>query len=205
MLRHNDDKDPLLFINPRWDRGPWIAGGAPLAWYNDEAVTTDIDVYFKDEKAFNKLYNTFKEEEVEVKSSGPGHLFNFFETKKKNKDVRIIHKSDNAITVRYKEKWTVQLIRHTYYKDPQAIIDNFDISVCQLVTDGYNNLVFGPDTLRDIRSNTLRIENYRAGCVSRLVKYMAYGYKPVDGTLENIINIPKLDEDFKEGFEEYDY
>jgi len=199
MLIHEDDKATLNFIKPDWEKGPWIAGGAPLAWYNGEAVTTDIDVYFKNEQDFNKLHKTFKEEEVKS-----NNLFNFFETAK-NKDVRIIHTSDNAITIRYKERWTIQLIRHTYYNDPQAIIDNFDISVCQLVTDGDMNLVYGSNTLIDIKSKTLRIENYRAGCVSRLVKYMAYGYDPIDGTLENIINIPNLDKDFKIGFEEYDY
>ena len=198
MLIHKDDTPVMEFIRPRWDKGPWIAGGAPLAWYKGEPVKSDIDVYFKTESDFNKLYDTFKEEKLTE-----GQFFKFGPVK--NKDVRIIFDSDNAITIRYKEKWTIQLIRHTFYKSPQAIIDNFDISVCQLVTDGYNNLIFGPNTLRDIKSNTLRIENYRAGCVSRLVKYMAYGYKPVEGTLENIINIPNLDEDFKEGYEEYDY
>ena len=34
---------------------------------------------------------------------------------------------------------------------------------------------------------------------------MAYGYKPLDWLINDIIAIPDLDNTFKEGFEEYDY
>lgn len=204
MISHNDDWEALNFIRPTWDRGPWIAGGAVLAWYNNETVSTDIDVYFRNQLEFDRLHHKFKEDKVEgTNPLVPVGFFTF--SKPKNKDVRIVHESDNAITIRYKEKWTIQLIRHTFYKTPHDIIDNFDISVCQLVTDGHNKIVFGDHTLPDIKSNTLRMVKYRPGCVSRLVKYMAYGYRPIDGTLENIINVPDLDENFKVGFEEYDY
>ena len=206
MLIHKDDQSILSFIKPNWKDGPWIAGGAPLAWYKGEMIETDVDVYFNNQSDFDKLHNTFKEEEAKEKSFPSLPSFPILDIPPpKNPDVHIIFTSDNAITIRYKDRWTIQLIRHTFYKSPRDIIDNFDISVCQLVTDGMSNIAFGENTLSDIKNNVLRIETYRVGCVFRLMKYLAYGYKPVPGTLENILALPTLDEDFKEGCEDYDY
>jgi len=200
MLIHPNDAPVLEFINSNWKHGPWIAGGAPLAWYNGEQITSDIDVYFKDENSFDEMQKSLNLGDTDESMVGKVTLGKIGLT-----DVHVIFISKNAITVRYKEKWTIQFIKHSLYNTPQDIINNFDISVCQIVTNGVNDIHCGKNTLRDIHTKTLRIENYRPECISRLVKYMAYGYKPVKGTLDNILNIPGFNKKFKPGTEDYDY
>ena len=199
MIVHEDDIIPVHFISPDWKNGPWIAGGSVLSWYKGEPVGSgDIDVYFKTEDDFKKFYKL-----IEPKSEeGYGGIFNI---KKQNPDVDIVFSSDNAITFVYKDKWKIQLIKQGFYNRPQDVIDNFDISVCQLVTDG-KDFAAGKDTLVDIKTNTLRIVKYRPGSVSRFVKYQAYGYKPLPNTLDNILAMPNLDETFVKTVEDdYDY
>ena len=48
------EKDQLIqkLINCHKD-GPWIAGGACLAWYQNTPTSSDIDVYFANEEQFS--------------------------------------------------------------------------------------------------------------------------------------------------------
>jgi hypothetical protein len=72
----------------------------------------------------------------------------------------------------------------------QEIIDNFDVTVCQLATDG-RQWVLGDYTARDIREKNLRMRiPLQADAVKRLTKYWIYGYRPVDGLIEAVQNNP---------------
>ena len=86
------------------------------------------------------------------------------------------------------KQWKLQIIKHKYYNSMQDIVDAFDISVCQVATAG-NEWVLGDTTARDIRERNLRmIGDIRPSAVKRLLKYMAYGYRPVGGLIERFDN-----------------
>ena len=168
------EKDQLIqgLINPNIN-GPWIAGGACLAWYQNKPCTTDIDVYFTNEKQFSAVEQNLRN-------------FKFSE---------LISTSKNALTfaiTRSDEKWTIQIIRKQFYPSLKSVISDFDITVCQIGWDG-NKITVGEHFVRDVADRVLRFDNFSPQSHKRLVKYMCYGYKPVDNCIEELIENINID------------
>lgn len=170
---HEDDHEPVCIIEPDMRKGPWIAGGACLKWFQDKPVgRSDIDVFCKNKKQMNHLLRRLEKYLVSVVQT----------------------ESNNAITLECSntkgQTWTVQIISRKVFKNYNEIIDHFDISVCEIVTDGLT-WKLGKHTARDIREKNLRFKYpLQNGSVKRLVKYWSYGYRPVDGVIEAIQNDP---------------
>ncbi len=166
-----DDCEPVSVIEPDLENGPWIAGGAALRWYQGLSVgENDIDVF---------CCNSRQAIEVIDRIKSYGRFFVKFQ-------------SENAVTIEYINKenrnlsWTIQVITRRYFSSLQEIIDNFDLTVCQIGTCGAEWLL-GENTAQDIRERNLRFVGELAPqAVKRLVKYWTYGYRPVPGTLESI-------------------
>jgi hypothetical protein len=171
----HSDREAVAVIEPDLDKGPWIAGGAPLRWYQGQTVgDNDIDVFCANAHQAAKVIER-------IKSYG-------------RYEVR--HESDNATTLKYHRKdewhtnWTIQVITRRYFTGLEEIINNFDITVCQIGTTG-TEWSMAPQTAQDIRQRNLRF-NYPlcADAVKRLTKYWVYGYRPVPGTVEAISKNP---------------
>jgi len=169
------DREAVAVIEPDLEKGPWIAGGAALRWYQGQTVgENDIDVFCANAHQAAKVIDR-------VKSYGR---------------YEIKHESDNATTLKYHRKdewhtnWTIQIITRRYFENLDEVIDNFDITVCQVGTTGTEWLL-GKDTARDVRERNLRFTYpLSADAVKRLTKYWVYGYRPVPGTLEAISKNP---------------
>lgn len=178
---HYNDWTPVHLISPDMKTGPWIAGGAVLHWYQHTPIgQSDIDVFCKDDKQAQKLVKQFK-----------GYNC-----------CHVAYESDNATTFKFftvKEpirSWTIQIIVKNYFNSPEEIIERFDISACKLVTDGYS-YILGENTAADIRTKTLRMDYpIRSDSPKRFVKYIAYGYRPVEGLYNNIVNNSEIDWNF---------
>lgn len=171
---HSTDLEPVTVIDLNADNGPWIAGGACLRWYQNLPVgNSDLDVFSRNAKQAADVIER-------IRSWGRY-------TRK--------HESENATTFSYWDskrevEWTIQVITKRYYNNMQEIIDNFDVTVCQLATDGHQ-WVLGEHTARDIREKNLRMQiPLQADAVKRLTKYWIYGYRPVDGLIEAVQNNP---------------
>ena len=186
------DREPVSLITPNIEKGPWIAGGAPLRWFQDQLVgESDIDVFSANAKQAQDIINR-------IKTTGRYH------TK---------FESENAVTLDYwsqetknDKRWTIQIITRRYFANMQEVLDNFDITVCQVGTCG-NEYELGAFTARDIREKNLRFNlPLQPDAVKRLTKYWTYGYRPVKGTIEAIQNNPSakwsfsLDEDYQNAF-----
>ena len=185
---HKDDSEPLTLIWPDIERGPWIAGGACLRWYQGLPVgDSDIDVFCANAKqAANVIEN--------IKSYGR---------------YSVKFESENAVTLSYHSKddysknWTIQIITRRYFSSLEEIISNFDISVCEVGTAG-NQWQLGPFTGRDIRERNLRFKiPLQPDAMKRLIKYWAYGYRPIEGTIESIQNNPNAKWQFGAETEDY--
>lgn len=185
------DHEPLSIIQPDFARGPWIAGGACLRWYQGQPVgESDIDVF---------CINAHQAKQVIERIKNYGRFHVKFE-------------SDNAVTLDHNNKadwnkrWTIQVITRRYFGSLQEVIDNFDITVCQIGTGG-DQWILGENTARDIREKNLRFtEPLQADAMKRLTKYWTYGYRPVEGTIEAIQNNPNsrwefnMEEDYQNAF-----
>lgn len=187
----SDDREAVSVIEPNLDKGPWIAGGAPLRWFQGLSVgENDIDVFCANARQAQEVIER-------IKSYGR---------------YTVKHESENAVTIEYWTKdgystrWTIQVITRRYFASMKEVIDNFDITVCEIGTCG-NEWVLGQFTARDIREKNLRFKQpLAADAAKRLVKYWIYGYRPVPGTLEAIQNNPEgrwqfqHDEDYNNAF-----
>lgn len=185
---HKDDSEPLTLIWPDIERGPWIAGGACLRWYQGQPVgDSDIDVFCANAKQAADVIEN-------IKSYGR-HFVKF--------------ESENAVTLSYHSKddysksWTIQIITRRYFGSLEEVISNFDISVCEVGTAG-NQWQLGLFTGRDIRERNLRFKiPLQPDAMKRLIKYWAYGYRPVEGTIESIQNNPNAKWQFGAETEDY--
>ena len=188
-----EDHEPVTIINPNMETGPWIAGGAVLRWYQGQPVDeSDIDVFCANAKQAADVINA-------VKSQG---------------QYSVKFESENAVTLSLWSKeqgsaklpWTIQIITRRYFASMRDVLDNFDITVCQIGTTG-EEYILGKTTAKDIREKNLRFNRpLQPDALKRLVKYWTYGYRPVDGLLEDIQNNPnakwqfELDGDYHNAF-----
>ena len=180
------DRPLVALIKPNIEHGPWIAGGAALSWYTGNAVQDrDIDVWFRDQEQLNKVRSQL----IEAKAA-------------------LIFQSDNAETYQIyaymgdgnTTMFKVQLITREFFDNASEIVDLFDISVCQMVTDGTVTVV-GEHTVEDVASKKLRLLKERPDMLKRIVKYMAYGYSfPPEKLLEYV----ETQFDFDTNLGEYD-
>lgn len=172
------DNEAVAVIEPNLERGPWIAGGACLRWYQGQPVgDSDIDVF---------CASAIQAKEVIDRVKSYGRYTVKFE-------------SENAVTLEYRsehlgtlntDKWIIQIITKRYYNSIKEVVDNFDISVCQLGTCGFD-WELGNYTARDIREKNLRMNiPLHPDALKRLSKYWTYGYRPVPGLLDAVINNP---------------
>jgi len=177
---HPSDWEPVSVIDPNWQDGPWIAGGAPLRWYQGVPVgESDIDVFCKDQKQFDELVERIL-----------GYKRYHKKWDSENAVTYEIYPSSDSKEEFTLNGWTIQIIKRKFFDSAQEVIDNFDVSVCQVATDGWN-WALGRHTARDIREGNLRMNlPLQADALKRYVKYTAYGYRPVDGLFEAIQNNP---------------
>jgi hypothetical protein len=183
------DREAVSTIEPDMNKGPWIAGGAPLRWYQGQPVgESDIDVFCASAKQAADVIER-------VKSYGR---------------YSVKFESENAVTLSYYDKnngsWTIQIITRRFFSSMQEVIDNFDISVCQVGTCG-TEWILGQEAAKDIREKNLRMYiPLQPDAPKRLTKYWTYGYRPVPGLLSAIMNNPdtrwsySIDEDYSNAF-----
>lgn len=172
-LVHFSDWEAVTVVNPS-EHGPWIAGGSCLRWYQNLPVgESDIDVFCRNAKQASDVMDA-------IRATSRYHRK---------------YESENATTFDVwsedrSSRWTIQIITKRYYSDLKEVLDNFDLTVCQIGTDG-NKWQLGNHTARDIREKNLRMcLPLQPDAAKRLTKYWVYGYRPVPGLLENIINNP---------------
>jgi len=170
---HINDKFPVNIIDPNLNCGPWIAGGAALSWYQGEPIGfSDIDVFFNSKGQFDRVNNIVK-----------------------TLNATILHESANAITYgltvpssseNTMSNWKIQLIKRTF-DNVQQLVDSFDITVCQIATDG-RSYVLGNNTAQHIKTKTLAMINMTPSLIRRVIKYWSYGYEPTTELLDYISN-----------------
>lgn len=154
-----------------------VAGGCALAWYQQQSVGhRDIDIWFPDQTSFDQMSN---------------HL--------KSQNHRLAYNSNDAETFKVSltpnDLYRVQLIKARFFQNPTNILDNFDISVCQIATDG-NTWWVGKDFVQDLKNRRLRIIKHHPGIAKRMLKYWTYGFHPNDQDLQMIIDNPESNWDF---------
>jgi hypothetical protein len=175
---HKDDFAVCELVKASLSEGPWIAGGAALSWYNRlPTLENDIDVFCKDADQANhvvRLLNT-ESNATMICQTANAKTFELYEYNT-NKNAR------RKLNGRKK----VQVITCKYFDSAQEVIDDFDITVCQIVTNGLRYIT-GKDTIRHIKNKELAFTKFTPNSMRRYVKYSAYGYTPSAETLAELV------------------
>jgi len=157
--------------------GPWVAGGAVRRWIENKPVDSDIDVFFANEAQLLRVKD--KIEQI-------GQYNQIVE------DPRLpmlrgtrgpIVKSENALTYKIDNDKTVQLIKRRWYDSAEDVINDFDITVCQFLTDG-SSVLYTQTALEDLKTKTLRFRKLAQNSFCRLIKYRCYGFEPTKQVLD---------------------
>lgn len=188
MFVHEKDLELLKVINPNMQHGPWIAGGACINWFRGREVElNDIDVYCADAQQRSLVIKNLRQYGFWENISTENAI-----TLNKNSDIRVVQYDaiDESISANIPLKieqtgkdFKTQIICKQFFSSPQEIIDTFDFSVCQIVTDGFE-IFTGIHTLKDLQNNILRIEHPSPALFKRLTKYIAYGFNPLPQTID---------------------
>lgn len=182
-------------VNFNMETGPWIAGGIvrELLTNRDwDQSDSDIDIFVKNDEQLLEVEQQLERllEVEQLPINIPSHYLHSTLSK--------IHESENAITYEYKcgsTIITVQLITHTF-ENVEAIIDKFDFTISQFVTDG-NVLCVGDTTLFDLGMKQIRINKitYPVSSLQRIIKYSKKGYKACNQTLSDFLILMANNED----------
>lgn len=206
QIIHKDDAHILDIIRPDIKKGPWIAGGAVLQWINGQNIgLSDIDVYFKSQEQLDTFVNKIINNKKKSDDSFIKSTFGFIQSEPLKWS--IVSSTEFAKTYRYYPKndaeyIIIQLIIKDFYDTPEDVINEFDITVCQLVTDGYN-LRYGEKTMADIKNKRLRFNTIKPAMIKRMMKYWTYGYTPDNDILDQIRTIPDIDETYENSMVDY--
>lgn len=172
----NQDSWIIKEFEPDMEKGPWIAGGAVRQWFLGESFGShDVDIFVKNKKQLDHLKECFG-------------VLDKIETK-------------NAITFKINGV-SIQVITKIMFGSAQEVIDSFDLTCCQLVTDGYGVIV-GDTTINDITTKTLNsTDMLDSFALARITKYVSYGYTPSNELIKKLRNMD-LTTDFKNS-DDYD-
>lgn len=181
---HDDEFVEWLFslVGRNPFSGPWIAGGSCLRWYQRQPAVTDIDVFFSHKKQWDLWISALA-----------NNLGSVFDPHVKP-DMQVSSppfQSANAWTydITFKNKqYKLQLIKKHFFSTAQDVIDRFDISVCQIAMDRDSNITVGDYFARDVAAKQFRLNNITDSTVPRVLKYMCYGFEPVDGVKDMVLN-----------------
>lgn len=160
-------------IIPYLPDGAYIAGGFLRAMIAGEDDSNgDIDFFFHTEEAFNKTLDLIRNP-----SSIPGaeKAFNFYAIPE-YEDIKKLRIIDCESLVSFRPN--IQLVRLYWFDSPEHVIDSFDFTVCQFITDG-KTLWYNPSSFDDLKNKVIkqhRETNDAISILNRVLKYQGKGY-----------------------------
>lgn len=164
----------LEVLPPMSENGPWVAGGSMLRTYLDLKLTTDIDIFFRDDSQYRDYVNKLQ---VISKKNSESASNNLFKIEKIH--VTKWHKTLNIV---FRNKtYKLQLIYKKYFTGVCKLLDSFDLNICQIGFDGTH--VFHPENIiTEIDNKEIKIEtvNFPQIVLKRILKYSSLGFKISD-------------------------
>lgn len=153
--------------------GVWLAGGALRTLLDTtpfSSEVTDIDLFFKT---------------TEIKKTLDGFLTGSMYWKK------VFDCPLGTLTTFKNEynRWKIQLISIAYYETVEKLLESFDFTVTQFVTDG-KYFWMGESSYTDLLEKRLRwnVITYPASSLHRLTKYIKKGFTMREADYQEFVN-----------------
>jgi hypothetical protein len=182
LLTNVDIKALAELMNLNLYHGPWLAGGSVRKLkFGLDIGDSDWDFFFKSEFQYNKAIKIAKDYNLQT-----------------------IFESEHAITYRLGFE-TIQFIKRQFYNGVHDLLNDFDFSICQFATDGYD-YVTGEHSIDDHKKQVLRMNDIgiRRGMISRIIKYRIYGFY-INDDLEQFIADNMKNPSIHETYDHYEF
>jgi hypothetical protein len=162
------------------EKGPWIAGGAARAVYQQRTLgpSGDIDIFVRD------------------KAMGDAALKAVLDVVKGTRNVETNRQATTNVLGSYpygREMIAikVQVIGNVFFSDSvEDLYKTFDFTVCQFATDG-RHVVYTPEAAHDAQKRVLRLSKTWVNRTrpSRVVRYFNYGFTPEESFLREALRM----------------
>jgi len=160
---------PFLYVNT----GPWLAGGSVRRIVSGEDVKadTDFDIFFLNQSQRDDFIQDLEKKGAKLISERE-HVKNY----------------SFPIPGTENHKVKIQIVFMKYYTTAEEVLDYFDFTICQCLTDG-ETLLVGEYTLWDLARKRLAINRvtYGVSTLRRLLKYSRQGFNACSGALATIL------------------
>jgi hypothetical protein len=162
---------PLNFVV-----GPWLAGGSIRRLFDGNNDESDFDLFFASEAQLQSFKDTLNTPWRTTKVISENEL-----------NVTLEVTLTPTVDAPQSKPFKLQLIKF-YFGSPEEVLEWFDYTNCQFLTDG-NTLMVGQYTLYDIGRKQLRVNNvhHALSTVRRMLKYAKQGYSICDGTINDVL------------------
>jgi len=150
-------------LPPLSENGPWIAGGSLFRTKLGLPISTDIDIFFKNDQQM-------QEYKSKLRSKYEGKKFEFVTDSNS--------KYAHNIFIKYMGRdYKIQLITTNYYDSACKLLDNFDLNICQIAYDGHSLYVAeGVMESIDNRQMSINTVNNASYVMLRCMKYAKLGF-----------------------------
>ena len=162
-------------IIPYLPEGAYIAGGFMRSIVaGEEDITGDIDFFFDGSAAFEQMVQN-------LCKPMSGMMTDVFGGYKPEVDLMVAkHNSKAYRLINFlppNGKPPIQLIKLIWFDGPEHVIDSFDLTIVQFVTDG-KRLYYNPQAFVDVEAGRLRLHRSQSPIttLNRLLKYEKKGY-----------------------------
>lgn len=190
----NDTKFSKLFSSYcNMENGPWIAGGSVRKVYEGKPwQAQDVDFFFKNKQQFDHFIscrNGFGKVKTEYVTPN-AITYKIYIGQDKNPSIwnlDVLSEISNEQSDP-ENHLTIQLIKKNWHQSAWNLINDFDLGLCQFVTDGTTILTTN-QAIEDAADGIIRPNRNRPQEITpqRLTKYCAYGYNPELGLLKNVL------------------
>lgn len=165
----------VLFELEKAGINSWVAGGSVRDYFMGIPIRTDYDLFFHDEDEYNLAKSHFLENNGEIK-----------------------WESKNGCKIRYNDR-LYDLVKKTFYKNPQEAIDSFDFTVSMFAVDT-EKVYFGETSFIDLAKRQLIINKitYPASTLSRAFRYYKKGFTMCAGEMKKLFEFIQKSEIIEE-------
>lgn len=168
------------------EEGPWIAGGSVRKIFEGKPWEKgDVDFFFKNPKQWSSLkdqVSEFAKQFAHFSQFNSRNATTFYFSSSNSKEwISVPPWTEQKKTRMSSPDFSIQLIHKMWHPSATNLINQFDLGICQFVTDG--NVILATDqAINDTTHGIIKESQDRSTepTVSpmRLTKYCAYGFEP---------------------------
>lgn len=154
-------------------QGPWLAGGAiRRVVMGETTIKSDFDLFFRDAAQFEAAHVAMLEMGFRAVRGNESNVVFIREVEFNGDKVKLI----------------VQLIRIRFYESPEALLDEFDFTICQFAYDG-NEMICSAYALWDVSRRRISVHriSFAVASVRRLMKYSKQGFTVCGGAIRELL------------------